>query len=47
MPECLFESHVDRSWDATSDGTLFILGVPDDLGAEFPITLVLNWSGAN
>jgi serine/threonine protein kinase len=47
MPECLFESQVDRSWDAVSDGTRFVLGVPDDRGSEFPITLVLNWGGAD
>jgi serine/threonine protein kinase/Tol biopolymer transport system component len=47
MPECLFESHVDTSFDASSDGSRFILGVPDEQGAEFPITLVLNWAGAD
>jgi serine/threonine protein kinase len=46
MPECLFVSQADRSWDSSSDGTRFILGVPNELGAEFPITLVLNWAGA-
>jgi dipeptidyl aminopeptidase/acylaminoacyl peptidase len=46
-PECLFEVQLDRSWDATSDGSRFVLGVPDELGADFPITLVLNWAGAD
>jgi len=45
LPTCLFESRANRTWDASSDGQRFILGVPDDEASDFPITLVLGWAG--
>jgi Tol biopolymer transport system component len=45
LPTCMFPTQVDRTWDATSDGERFVLGVPDEETTGFPITLVLNWRG--
>ena len=43
LPSCRFEAQANRTWDVLSDGKRFVLGVPDDVESDFPITLVLNW----
>lgn len=43
LPVGLFETHSDRTWDSDSDGQRFVIGVPNDAGSDFPITLLLNW----
>jgi Tol biopolymer transport system component len=45
LPSCRFEAQANRTWDVLSDGKRFVLGVPDDVESDFPITLVLNWDG--
>ena len=42
-PVCLFETRSGRTWDSHSSGERFVIGVPNDAGSDFPITLVLNW----
>ena len=46
LPVCLFETRSGRTWDSHSDGKRFVIGVPNDAGSDFPITLVLNWDAA-
>jgi Tol biopolymer transport system component len=43
QPICLFPTRSGRTWAARSDGQRFLIGIPDDAGSDFPITLVLNW----
>ena len=43
LPVCLFPTRSGRTWAAQSDGERFVIGVPDDAGSDFPITLLLNW----
>ena len=45
LPTCFFETNSGRSWTSRSDGERFVLGVPHDQTSEFPITLILNWTG--
>ncbi len=44
-PEVLFPTVADESWDSSSDGTRFVIGMPEDRNAAYPITLVVNWQG--
>ncbi|MDH3627367.1 MAG: serine/threonine-protein kinase [Acidobacteriota bacterium] len=45
IPNCLFPTQSGNSWTNNSDGERFVLGVPDDQGSDYPITLLLNWDG--
>jgi len=43
LPTMLFSTRAGTTWDNKSDGNGFVLGVPDDAGDDFPITLIVNW----
>jgi Tol biopolymer transport system component len=45
LPTMLFPTRAGNAWDNRSDGSGFVLGVPNDAGDDFPITLILNWDG--
>ena len=48
LPEKLFRVQSDMAWANMSDGKRFIFGIAGNVGAESPITLILNWEpGAN
>jgi len=44
-PRRLFPTRAEETWDATRDGTRFILGTPDNPNQGYPITLIINWAG--
>jgi len=44
-PTRLFSTRAGNTWDNKSDGSGFVLGVPNDAGDDFPITLIINWDG--
>jgi len=43
LPTLLFPTRAGSTWDNMSDGNGFVLGVPNDAGDDFPITLIVNW----
>ena len=45
LPTMLFSTRAGTTWDNKSDGSGFVLGVPNDAGDDFPITLIVNWDG--
>ena len=45
LPTMLFSTRAGNTWDNKSDGSGFVLGVPNDAGDDFPITLIVNWDG--
>jgi Tol biopolymer transport system component len=45
LPTILFSTRAGNTWDNKSDGSGFALGVPNDAGDDFPITLIVNWDG--
>jgi Tol biopolymer transport system component len=45
LPIVLYPTRAGSTWDNKSDGSAFVLGVPDDAGNDFPITLIVNWDG--
>ncbi len=45
LPVMLFPTNAGSTWDNTSDGNGFVLGVPHDFGEEFATTLIVNWDG--
>jgi Tol biopolymer transport system component len=44
-PAILYPTRSGNTWDNKSDGSGFVLGVPNDSGDDFPITLIVNWAG--
>ncbi|MCL1592985.1 MAG: serine/threonine-protein kinase [Actinomycetia bacterium] len=46
MPKVHFQTQSGDTWANTSDGQRFLLGVPEDTNAAYPITLVIHWQGA-
>jgi len=45
LPVKMFSTRAGNAWDSMSDGERFVLGVPDDAGDDFPITLIVGWGG--
>ena len=45
LPTRMYSTRAGNTWDNKSDGSGFVLGVPNDAGDDFPITLIVNWSG--
>ena len=45
LPTMLFSTRAGTAWDNKSDGSGFVLGVPNDAGDDFPITLIVSWDG--
>ena len=43
IPSKLFSARAGNAWANFPDDRGFILGVPDDAGEDFPITLIVNW----
>jgi serine/threonine protein kinase len=44
-PKSLFPTQSGETWANASDGQRFLLGVPEDLNASYPVTLVIQWKG--
>ena len=44
-PETLFPTQSGDTWANASNGQRFLLGVPEDMNAASPITLVIQWKG--
>jgi len=45
LPQRLFATQSGNTWTNANDGERFVLGVPEDLNAAYPITLVVDWQG--
>ena len=43
LPTILYPTRAGSTWDNKSDGSGFVLGVPNDAGDDFPVTLIINW----
>ncbi len=43
IPIVLFPASTSETWDVTGDGQRFVMGTPEGIELDFPITLVVNW----
>jgi eukaryotic-like serine/threonine-protein kinase len=43
IPTVLFPTKTNETWDSAGSGERFVIGTPEGVEQDFPITLIVNW----